>query len=317
MTGSIATSMGLRDWVALWTLSLLWGGSFFFVGVIVNALPPFTIVTLRVGIAAIALWLFCLAAGKRLPTDPSIWLAFLLMGLLNNAIPFSLIVWGQTHIASGLASILNATTPLFTVVIAGIFLADERMTTMKGMGVGIGFSGVVVMIGPAAFSGFGDNGWAQLAVLGGAMSYAAAGVFGRRFKSMGVDPLVTATGQLTASSLVLLPLALYVDRPLDLVMPGAPVWLAVICLAVLSTAVAYVMYFRILASAGATNLLLVTFLIPVSAIFLGVVILGEQLEPVHFAGMALIALGLAAIDGRPFAGLGGAVSGAQREATEP
>jgi len=290
--------MGIRDWAALTTLSVLWGGSFFFVGVIVDALPPFTIVTLRVGIAAIALWFFCLLTGIRMPGAPRVWIAFFGMGALNNAIPFSLIVWGQTHIASGLASILNATTPMFTVVIAGLILSDERMTPLKLFGVVVGFAGAVVMIGPAALSGLGDNTWAQLAVLGGALSYACAGVYGRRFKTLGVDPIVTAAGQVTASSLLLVPLALYVDRPFDLAMPGATTWAAVAGLAVLSTALAYIMYFRLLASAGATNLLLVTFLIPVSAVLLGWLVLDESLALEHFAGMALIALGLASIDGR-------------------
>ncbi len=298
MSTSIAKTMSIRDWAALTTLSVLWGGSFFFVGVIVDDLPPFTIVTLRVGIAAMALWFFCLVAGIRPPRNLRVWIAFFGMGALNNALPFSLIVWGQTHIASGLASILNATTPMFTVVIAGLILSDERMTPLKLFGVVVGFAGAVVMIGPSALSRLGDDAWAQLAVLGAALSYACAGVYGRRFKTLGIDPIVTAAGQVTASSLLLIPLALYVDRPFDLPMPGAATWAAVAGLAVLSTAVAYIMYFRLLASAGATNLLLVTFLVPVSAVLLGWLVLGESLELEHFAGMALIALGLVSIDGR-------------------
>ncbi len=282
----------------LLTLSLLWGGSFFFVEVIISELPPLTVVFLRVVLAAIALWLFALVIGLRPPMTIGAWTAFLIMGLLNNVIPFTLIVWGQTHIASGLASILNATTPLFTVIVAGFLLVDERTTSMKLVGVIIGFIGVILMIGPSALSGLETDVLAQIAVLGAAVSYAFAGVFGRRFKAMGIDPVVTAAGQVTASSLVLAPVAIYIDRPFSLEIPGIEVITSIIGLAILSTAVAYILYFRILASAGATNLLLVTFLIPISAILLGSLVLGESLELIHYLGMALIGFGLSAIDGR-------------------
>ena len=282
----------------LLTLSVLWGGSFFFVEVVISELPPLTIVFLRVVLAAVALWLFAIVIGLRPPMTIEAWTAFLIMGLLNNVIPFTLIVWGQTHIASGLASILNATTPLFTVIVAGILLVDERTTPTKLVGVIIGFIGVILMIGPSVLSGLGTDILAQIAVLGAALSYAFAGVFGRRFKAMGIDPVVTAAGQVTASSLVLAPVAIYIDRPFSLEIPGIEIIAAIIGLAILSTAVAYILYFRILASAGATNLLLVTFLIPVSAILLGSLVLGESLELIHYLGMALIGFGLSAIDGR-------------------
>ena len=298
MQNEITRAMGPLTWALLIALSILWGGSFFFVGVALDALPPFTIVALRVGLAALALNLVVVAVGLRMPTDLRTWAAFFAMGLVNNAVPFSLIVWGQTHIASGLASILNATTPLFTVVVAHVLTSDEKMSRGGVAGVLVGVAGVVVMIGPEMLGGLGTNVVAQIAVLGASLAYALAGVFGRRFGRMGVAPLLTATGQVTASTLLLIPVALVVDRPWTLAAPGAEIWAAVVALALLSTALAYVLYFRILASAGATNLLLVTFLIPVSAIVLGASLLGEQLEPKHFAGMALIGLGLAAIDGR-------------------
>lgn len=290
--------MSLFDWSLLLALSILWGGSFFFVGVAVKALPPFTIVLLRVVIAALALHLVLRATRTAMPWDGRIWLAFFGMGVLNNAIPFSLIVWGQTHIASGLASILNATTPLFTVLVAHALTADERLTKGRIAGVLIGLAGVVVLIGPQALAGIGKDVMAQLAILGAALSYGFAAIFGRRFKRMGVPPLATATGQVTASSLLLLPVAMLVDRPWTLDSPGLPVWGAVVGLALLSTALAYVLFFRILASAGAVNLMLVTFLIPVSAILLGSAFLGEALTLNDFLGMALIGLGLATIDGR-------------------
>ncbi|WP_455918805.1 DMT family transporter [Ensifer canadensis] len=293
-----AKVMGPGEWAMLITLSLLWGGSFFFVGVAVKALPPFTIVALRVSLAATALLIFLRFTGRAMPRDPRIWLAFFGMGLLNNLIPFSLIVWGRTHIASGLASILNATTPLFGVVVAHLLTDDEKLTANKLSGVLIGFLGVAVMIGPAALGGLGSNVLAQFAVLGAALSYAFAGVFARRFKRMGVAPIVTATGQVSASSIMLVPIALLVDHPWTLTVPGLEVWGAIIGIALISTALAYVLFFRILETAGVTNLMLVTFLIPVSAILLGALFLGENLEPKHFFGMVLIAAGLAAIDGR-------------------
>lgn len=298
MTQRPGRAMTSVEWGLLIALSLLWGGSFFFNGVALKELPPFTVVVLRVGLAAVALHLVVLARGLRLPSDPKIWAAFVGMGFLNNLVPFSLIVWGQTQIASGLASILNATTPLFGVVVAHIFTSDERLTGGRLAGVVIGFTGVVFMIGPAALAGVGANVLAQLAVLGAALFYAFSGVYGRRFARLGVTPLITATGQITASTLMLLPLSLAVDQPWTLPAPGVGTWVAVAGLALLSTAFAYILFFRILATAGATNIMLVTFLIPVSAILLGATILGERLDPRHFLGMALIFAGLSAIDGR-------------------
>ena len=298
---AINRAMGPAEWLLLVALSVLWGGSFFFSEVALAELPPFTVVLGRVGLAAVALVGMVLASGRRLPRSLRLWAAFLVMGGLNNLIPFSLIVWGQTAIASGLAAILNATTPLFTVVLAHVLTPDERMTPGRLSGVVLGLLGVVVMIGPAMLEGLGVAVTAQLACLAAALSYALAGIFGRRFR--GTPPLVTAAGQVCMSTLLILPLALVVDRPWSLPPPGPSTWGALIALALLSTALAYVIYFRILAAAGATNLVLVTFLIPVSALVLGITILGERLAPGHLAGMALIALGLAAIDGRPFARL--------------
>lgn len=286
------------DWALLLALSILWGGSFFFVGVAVRELPPLTIVLLRVAIAALALHVVLWRARTSIPADGKTWLAFFGMGLLNNAVPFSLIVWGQTHIASGLASILNATTPIFTVLVSHMMIVDERMCANRIAGVLIGLAGVIVLIGPEALAGVGQDVAAQIAVLAAALSYAFAAVFGRRFKRLGTPPLTTAAGQVTASSLILLPIALYVDRPWTLPAPGLAVWSAILGVALLSTALAYFIYFRILASAGAVNLSLVTFLIPISAIVLGSVFLGESLGLRDVLGMALIGVGLAAIDGR-------------------
>ena len=297
MTSNINQSMNSKVWAMLILLSILWGGSFFFVGVVVNDLPPLTIVTLRVGIAAFTLWGIAMMLGLRPPKSLKIWGAFLGMGLLNNVLPFVLIVWGQTQIASGLASILNAATPIFTVVVAGILLPDERPTPLKLFGVALGFVGVVVMIGVPALGGVGSL-FAQLAIVAATVSYAFAGVYGRRFKSLGINPVVTAAGQVTASTLILLPITLFVDGAIDTDKTNMSTWIAIAGLAVASTAIAYVLYFKILELAGATNVLLVTLLVPVSATLLGSLFLNESLEFIHILGMALIAFGLSAIDGR-------------------
>ena len=280
------------------TLSVLWGGSFFSIGVAVTGLPPLTIVTLRVGIAALVLWILLFFSGDKAPRSGSLWRAFFTMGFINNVIPFSLIVWGQTHIASGLASILNATTPIFTIVIAGLLLADERLTTKKVVGIVIGFSGVTVMIGASSLKQLGTETMAQLAILAAAVFYGFSTTYGRRFKAMGLSPLQTATGQLSAATIMLLPLMFFIEQPYQLANPPVEVWLAVASLGVFSTALAFILFFNILSSAGATNVSLVTFLVPVTAILLGWLILDERLNYEHFLGMLLIGIGLAAIDGR-------------------
>ena len=303
MTPSNPRPMAPVEWLLLLTLSVLWGGSFFFAKVALAELPPFTVVLARVALAALALLLIVLACGQRLPRSPRLWGAFLVMGALNNLIPFSLIVWGQTEIGSGLASILNATTPLFAVVLAHVLTRDEQLTPGRLAGVLAGLAGVAVMIGPGALARLDGQVLAELAILGAAFSYALAGIYGRRFQA--TPPLVTALGQVSASTLMMLPLALLIDRPWSLPAPGLATLGALAGSALLSTALAYVIYFRILATAGATNLMLVTFLIPVSALILGTTILGELLTSGQLAGMALIGLGLATIDGRLPARLAG------------
>ena len=295
---SVQKTMTASDWALLAILSIIWGGSFLFIGVAVRELPPLTIVAIRVTTAALALLLVLKIMGVDLPRSRQAWGAFLGMSILNNVIPFTLIVWGQSHIASGLASILNATTPLFTVIVAHYLTEDERLTGQRFAGVIVGFAGVAVMIGAAAFASLDASILAQLAVLGAALSYGFSGVFGRRFKTMGIPPLATAAGQVTVSSAILLPTALIVDRPWTLAVPSTGAILSLAALGLVSTAFAYLIFFRLLARAGATNVGLVTFLIPVSAILLGVLVLGETLAMRHMAGMALIGGGLILIDGR-------------------
>jgi drug/metabolite transporter (DMT)-like permease len=295
---AVGIVMSPLEWGLLLLLSTVWGGSFFFAAVALREVGPLTVTISRVLIAAILLHLFILLAGLRMPRDTRTWVAFLGMGLLNNIIPFSLIFWGQTHIASGLASILNATTPLFTVVIAHVLTHNEKLTAGRTLGVLIGFAGVVVMIGADLLQGLGNNLLAQLAVLGAAVTYGFASVYGRRFRQL--PPICTAAGQVTTSTIVMLPVALLLERPWSLPMPGWQTFAALALLGALCTAFAYGLYFRILRTAGSTNISLVTFLVPVSALLLGMLILGERLEPKHFLGMALIGVGLAAIDGRPW-----------------
>jgi drug/metabolite transporter (DMT)-like permease len=290
--------MTLWEWTLLLGLSAVWGGSFFFNSVAVRELPVFTVVVARVALAALLLLAVLRLRGERLPLDRAIWVAFFGMGLLNNAIPFSLIVWGQQHIASGVASILNASTPLFGVVLAHVLTRDERMTGGKFVGVVVGFVGVAVMIGADALGDLGVNITAQLLCLAAALSYAFAGIYGRRFRAMKISPMTTATGQVVASSVILLPVVMVLDQPWTLPPPSMAAIGALVGVAAISTALAYVLYFRILATAGATNLMLVTFLIPVSAILLGILFLGEVLLARHVAGMVLIGAGLASIDGR-------------------
>ena len=291
-------SMSATQWILLLTLSLVLGGSYFFVVVAVDDLPPLTIVLCRVGFASIALLIFLACSGQSMPTDRRVWAAFFIMGLLNNAIPFSLIVWGQTHVSAGQASILNATTPIFTVIAAHLFTRDEKMKWWHLACIALGFAGVVVLMGAAFLDAFTSSLLAQTALLGAAVFYALSAVFGRRFRQLGVAPMQIATGQLTAAALLLLPLVVLIDQPLQLAPPSLPSILAVLGLALISTAFAYVLYFRILAYAGATNLSLVTMLVPPTAICLGILFLDEVLARHHLVGLVLIISGLLVMDGR-------------------
>jgi drug/metabolite transporter (DMT)-like permease len=280
------------DWLLLWTLSLLWGGSFLFNELALAGLPALSIVWGRVALAAVLLALAVAVSGQGMPRG-RVWGALAVMGVLNNLVPFTLFVVAQGQITGALASVLNATTPLFTVLVAHVATADERLSPVKAAGVGLGFAGVVAMM---AGEDLGGEGLAMLACLGAALSYGLAGVWGRRFRAAGVTPLQTAAGVLVCSTLLLTPVWLGVDRPWAMGWPGWPPVLAVVALASLSSAVAYLIFFRILARAGATAISLVTFLIPFSAAGLGWLVLGERLEQRHFLGLALILGGLALIE---------------------
>ncbi len=269
------------DWIMQWVLSLLWGGSFLFNEIALQGLPPLTIVWGRVALAAVLLWGVLWVVERKLPPR-ALWPALLVMGLMNNAVPFTLFVLAQGQITGALASVLNAMTPIFTVLVAHVATADERLTGRKALGVGLGFGGVLVMM---AGEGLGGAVPAMLACLGAALSYGLAGVWGRRFRAAGLSPLATATGQLTGSMLLISPIWLVLDRPWQMSWPGVEPALAVIALA-------YLLFFQVLASAGSTAVSLVTFLIPLSAAGLGWLVLGEMLELRHLLGLALIMGGL-------------------------
>ncbi|HSB42847.1 MAG TPA: DMT family transporter [Methylomirabilota bacterium] len=286
--------MTARQWGLLGVLAILWGVSFLFSKVALAEVPPFTLVLGRFGLAALALLLAARLGGHRLPRSPRIWAGLLVLGALNGFIPFGLIAWGQVQLTSGLASILNATTPLFTALVAHAW-GDERLTPNRLAGVLVGFAGVCVLFGPGALGHLGVHTLAELAILGAAVSYAFAGTYGRRFRAL--PPVVPVAGMMTGAAVLALPVSVVVDRPWTLAV-GARTWGALLGLALLSTALGFVLYFRLLATAGATNVMLVTLLMPVVALALGGLILGETVTGTALAGMALIGAGLVAIDGR-------------------
>ena len=288
--------MPLLAWGLLLALSGLWGGSFLFNRVAVAEIPMLGVVSGRIVLASLVLLAISRLSGVALPRDRTSWRDFAVMGLLNNIVPFCLIVWGQKTIGAGLASIFNATTPIFGVIVAHVFTVDDKITPARALGIALAFAGVVVLVGVDALGGLGDHLLAELACLGAAVSYGFSALWSRRFR--GRPPVVTATGQLVCSSVMLAPAVLLLDPPWTHAAPGLPAIASVLALAVLSTAVAYVLFFRLNTMVGPTNTILVTFLIPPSAILLGVLVLGERLAPQHVAGVILIGLGLAAVDGR-------------------
>ena len=293
MTALRPPVLDMTAWSLLAALSLVWGGSFFFAEVALYALPPFTIVLARLAVGAAGLWLLVALSRAALPTRPGDWRDLAVMGLLNNALPFSLIVWGQQWITGGLASVLNATTPVFGVIAAHFLTRDEKLTVNRLAGVAVGVAGVAVLVGPAASDGYLAG---SAAVLAAAVSYAAAGLWGRRLRHL--PPATAAAGQVGCSTLIVLPLALALERPWRLPAPPPEVWGALAGIGLLSTSLAYLLFFAIVRRAGGSNVMLVTLMIPPSAVLLGVLFLGEEVGPGQSIGMALIAAALLAIDGR-------------------
>jgi drug/metabolite transporter (DMT)-like permease len=298
--------MRTTDWLLLVALSVLWGMSYLFIAVANTEVPPFTLALARVGLAALALVPLVRLAGLHLPATAAGWWPFVALGLVSNAIPFTLMIHGQLRIASGVAAVLNATTPLFTLVVARIF-AGDALTANKLAGILIGVAGVAVLVGPEALGANASSVIGMLCVLGGSLSYAVSALCMRRLRD--IPPLVSSAAQLVCSSAMLLPLAGVAERFWLLPLPGAPAILAVLGLALVSTALAYIVFFRIVASAGPSNVMLVTLLIPVTATILGVLLLGEALTLHQVAGALVIASGLVVIDGRLLAWLAAAERG--------
>jgi drug/metabolite transporter (DMT)-like permease len=297
MSGTPQKTMGGAEWGMMAILSLLWGGSFIFVELALETFPPFSLVFLRVLIGALTLTLILKIQGVKLPRDTQSWKTFLVMALLQNIIPFSLIVWGQQYITAGLASIFNATTPFFTILVMQLFTADEKITPLKLMGLISGFIGVVLITGPEALDGLSNAGLGKFAVLGAAFCYGLSVLWARKFNASagGIAPC----GMLWCSSAVMLVLTFIDGRPFM----GTPTLSsigAIIAIGVLSSAVAYLLFFAILKRAGGTNASLVTFIIPFSAIFLAFIFLGETLSAQTLPGAVMIFMGLMLVDGRVF-----------------
>jgi drug/metabolite transporter (DMT)-like permease len=289
-------TMGRLEWALFLLLSFLWGASFFFYKLLVS-LGPLTVVLGRMGIAAVAMNLLLFARGQRLP-PLSQWGPYFVMAALSNVFPFAMFAYSERHISSGLASIINAMTPMATVIVAHYWTQNEKLAWNKALGVVFGLVGVTIVIGPSAFDDLGGKSLlGELACLAAAISYGFGGVYGRRFSGQSLFAIVTA--QLTAATLLVLPLAAIFEQPWTVPMPGWTVWSALIGIALASTVLAYLIFFHILAKAGATNISLVTFLVPVSALILGVAFLGETVNANAITGMLVIGMGLAAIDGRP------------------
>ena len=293
---TIDQRMDGHSWAGIAVLGAVWGSSFFFFEVALETLGPVTVAFARVAIAALVLFGLLRIARLALPTDWRSWRALAVMGILNNAIPFTLIAWAQVAIEGGLASILNATTPIFSVVLAVFVARQEALTANRLAGVLLGFGGVVVLIGPGALSSLGVSVFSQSLVLLGALSYASAAIYARRHL-VAHPPLVTSFAQVATAAAVLLPLAFAIERPWE-ASPTIATWGALLAIGTLGTAFAYPLYFFLLRRTGATNLMLVTLINPVTALLLGIVVLGETPGWTAFAGMALIFAGLATIDGR-------------------
>ena len=287
--------MAVADWIRIALLSLVWGGSFFFVEVMLEAMPPMTSVLGRLLVGLMGF--VCLLKILGHPLQPIIeqWRPFAFIGLINNAIPFSLISFGQTEVTASLASIINASTPIVTALVAHHFTLDERLSVSKVIGICVGFSGVLVLFGPAAFAGSASL-LGMTAGLTATICYALGSVYSKRLKSN--PPMLNATGQVFYGTLWIFPAVMLLDQPWKLPTPGLEPWLAMLGIGLLSTTLAFFLFFRVLQTAGASNVVLVTFLVPISASGLGIAFLGEELAVQHVIAYLLIASGLAVIDGQ-------------------
>jgi drug/metabolite transporter (DMT)-like permease len=293
--------MTRRDWGLIITLAVLWGSGFILIEIGLRSVPPNTLAFARMALAVPPLLLLLKMRKEALPRDIKSWEMLTIVGLLNVVIPFILFYWGMTQISTGLASILNATTPLWGVVAAHFLTRDEKATPARVIGVLFGVAGIAVMIGIDALKGMSSGILAQIACLIATLCYTLGSIYGRRFGQSGMTPLSIATGQVITSAIILLPIALFTDAPLSLPMPGIDFWLSTLAMALFSTSLAYYLFFNLVESAGASNSLLVTFLIPIVAVVLGAVFLGERFSVNQGAGVVLIAMGLVLLDGRVLA----------------
>jgi drug/metabolite transporter (DMT)-like permease len=282
-----APALGAADWGRLLILSVFWGGSFLFIKIAVTELPPLLVVLARVSIGAAALHLAAGWTRAQIPWNRALAVRLLVLGLLNNAIPFSLIFFGQREIPAGLGAILNSTMPIFSVVLAHYLTHDEPMTGRRIIGVLMGVAGVVVLMGFGAITGSGRELLGMAAIILACVSYAGGAIYARRFPGLS-----------SAASFILLPLVLVIDQPWTLPPPSISAILAVLALAILCTSIAYLLYFHVIKSSGASNASLVTLLIPISGVILGAAVLHEPIHLEQLAGMALIIAGLLVIDGR-------------------
>ncbi len=286
-----------RIWAMLLTLAVIWAFSYLFMELGVRELPVMTVVFGRVAVAAVILVALVYALGQRLPSDLRVWGGLATVAILNNVIPFGLIIGAQDiGLDTGLLAIIIGLTPVFSVALAHYLTTDETMTPARVGGCLLGLAGLVVLIGPAALKGLGDQLTAQMMGVAAALSYAMAAIAGRRML-IKLAPLTAATGQLICSSLLILPWIVIVDQPWRF-SPSWAAWGGILGVAIPCTAVAYILYFAALRSAGATNILLVTFLVPIGAVMVGALLLDEMVTWVMLAGMALISVGLVLIDGR-------------------
>jgi drug/metabolite transporter (DMT)-like permease len=288
--------MGLKNFLWLLLLAGLWGPSFLFIKVAVGEISPFTLVTGRVGLAALLLYLILRLQGRALPRSGRLWGCFAVAGFFSNALPFTLITWGEIHIDSAVAAILNGTTPLFTILLAHLFTSDDRMNGVKVAGVLLGFGGLIVLIAPSLFEGFHATTWGLIAVATAAASYGVATVYTRQ-KLRGLPPLVAPTAQLAMATLFLIPLVLVVEQPFSRPLPSWTALASLLALSVVGTAMAFVLYYRLLEKLTATNISMVTYLVPVIGVLLGVVVLNEQPGWNAYAGCALILLGVMVVNG--------------------
>ena len=290
------TSISTRAWIELTLLATIWGISFLAIRTALDEIGPFTSVMHRTFWAMLVLWGFVLIGRHPVPRSIRVWFAFVVMGLLNNAIPFSLMAWGQVHVPVGLTAIFNSASAIFGVVVAAMVFADERLSPRKVLGVGLGFLGVCLAIGFDSLRQFDTTSLAQLAIITGTLSYACASAWARKMLH-GISPVVAAAAMLTSATVFTIPVAIFAEGPPNFAL-SAITWISISYYAVIATAIAYLLYYRILAMAGSGNLMLVTLMIPPVSIALGSIVRDESLHPGGYLGFALLALGLSIVDGR-------------------